>query len=127
MEATVFGELARMVEGLNDGRRHNRLHPLVSVVSIAVLAVLSNCDSWAAVARFAEMERKWLELFVPLPHGIPSRQTFERVFAMLKPEQMEQCLGNWFAQMHQWSQGALKQVPAASATVRRPTSHGCDG
>jgi hypothetical protein len=50
---------------------------------------------------------------VPLPHGISSRQTFERVFAMLKPEEMEQCPGNWFVRMHQWSQGALKQVALA--------------
>jgi len=74
--------VARPFVRLSDPCRHNRLHPLVSLVTIAVLAVLCNADRWAAVVRFARQEGKWLGLFVPLPHGIPSRQTFQRVFAL---------------------------------------------
>jgi predicted transposase YbfD/YdcC len=96
---------------------------LVSVVTIAVLAVLCNCDSWAAIARFAQAELKWLELFVPLPHGAPSRQTFQRVLALLRPEKLEEHLRQWFARMHQ----ALARTPGPLAidgkVLRRSYQH----
>lgn len=126
MEATVFGYLARRLGTLNDERHHNFLHPLASVVSIAVVAVLCNADSWRAVARFAEMERKWLSLFIPLPHGVPSRQTFERVFAMLNIDELERCLMAWFAEMNQWKEGSLKQVALDGKALRRSYRHAWD-
>jgi predicted transposase YbfD/YdcC len=123
MEATVFGELARRLENVKDTRRHNRLHPLASIITIAVVAVLSGADGWSDVASFAELEERWLRLFVPLPHGIPSRQTFERVFARLKPEALEQALSAWFSQMNRWSQGALKHVALDGKALRHSYKH----
>lgn len=126
MEASVMEEVARQLGQLTDPRRHNRLHPLVSLVTMAVLAVLCNANGWAAVVRFAQEERKWLELFVPLPHGIPSRQTFERVFALLKPQEVEKCMADWFKLMNQWSQGALKQVAIDGKALRHSYGHAWD-
>jgi predicted transposase YbfD/YdcC len=126
MDAPGIGDLARGFAGFEDRRRPNRLHPLVSVITIAVLAVLSNCDSWAAIARFAQAELKWLELFVPLPHGAPSRQTFQRVLALLKPEKLEEHLRRWFARMQQ----ALASTPGPLAIdgkmLRRSYKHAYD-
>jgi predicted transposase YbfD/YdcC len=126
MEASVMEEVVRQFAQLSDPRRHNRLHPLVSLVTIAVLAVLCNADRWAAVVRFARQEGKWLELFVPLPHGIPSRQTFERVFALLKPQEVEKCVAGWFKLMNPWSQGALKQVAIHGKALRHSYCHSWD-
>ena len=126
MEASVMAEVARQFSQLSDPRRHNRLHPLVSLVTIAVLAVLCNADGWAAVVRFAQQEGKWLALFVPLPYGIPSRQTFERVFALLKPQEVETCLAGWFKLMNQWSQGALKHLSIDGKALRHSYRHSWD-
>jgi len=126
MDASVMEELARQFSQLSDPRRHNRLHPLVSLVSIAVLAVLCNADGWASVVRFAQEEERWLSLFMPLPYGIPSRQTFERVFALLKPQEVEKCVAGWFKLMNQWSQGALKHISIDGKALRHSFRHAWD-
>ena len=112
-----------MFDGFDDSRRHNRLHPLVSVVTIAVIAVLCNCDSWAAIARFAEAEGRWLGLFLPLPHGAPSRQTFQRIFSLLKPDRLEECLMAWFARMQQAAPRKSNQVAIDGKSLRRSFRH----
>lgn len=126
MDASVFADLARMFDDLHDPRGHNRLYPLVSLVSIAVLAVLCNADGWSGVARFARNQRRWLEMFLVLPKGNPSRQTFERVFSLLKPQQMETCIMRWFAKMNHWSGGALKQLAIDGKALRRSYKHTWD-
>jgi predicted transposase YbfD/YdcC len=126
MEASVMGELARRLGQLNDYRRHNRRHPLISVLTIAVLAVLSNARGWASVARFAKQEQKWLELFLPLPSGVPSRQTFERVLAMLKPDELEKALMAWFEAMNQYRQGMLKHLALDGKALRHSYQHAWD-
>lgn len=126
MDASVMADLARMFEQLKDSRRHNRLYPLVSLVTIAVLAVLCNANGWSAVARFARVERKWLELFLVLPRTNPSRQTFERVFALLGSEQLEQCIMQWFALINSWSGGGLKQVAVDGKALRHSYNHTWD-
>jgi predicted transposase YbfD/YdcC len=126
MDAPGIEDLARRLEGFADRRGPNRLHPLVSVLTIAVLAVLSNCDSWAAIARFAQVELPWLKLFLPLPHGAPSRQTFQRVLALLRPEALEEHLRRWFAQMHQALPGASGQVAIDGKALRRSYQHAWD-
>lgn len=126
MEASVIGELARLLGQFNEPRRHNRRHPLISVITIAVLAVMCNAKGWASVARFAKQEQKWLELFLPLPCGVPSRQTFERVFAMLKPDEVEKCLMAWFQAMNQYSDGMLKHIALDGKALRHSYEHAWD-
>jgi hypothetical protein len=50
---------------------------------IALCAILSSADSWAAIQIWGEEKLDWLRSHVPLPHGIPSHDTFGRVFAAL--------------------------------------------
>lgn len=126
MDVSVIEELARKVGQMNDPRRHNRLHLLVSVVTMAVLAVMSGANGWAAVARFAQEEQRWLELFLPLPYGIPSRQTFERVFALLKPQEMEKCLMAWFQLMSERSGGIVKHLSIDGKAMRHSYQHAWD-
>jgi len=126
MEASVLAELARRFDSLKDPRRPNRVFPLVSLVTIAVLAVLCNANSWAAVARFAQLEYEWLKGFLVLPKRHPSRQTFERVFALLKTQCLEECIVKWFALMSQWSGGALKGVSVDGKGLRHSGGHAWD-
>jgi len=60
-------------------------HPLVSLVSIAILATLAGADSFVAIERYGIAKQSWLETFLELPYGIPSHDTFGRVMAMLSP------------------------------------------
>jgi predicted transposase YbfD/YdcC len=76
-------------------RRHRRLHRLLDIVVIAICAVLSGADNWQAIATFGERRHAWLKRFLALPHGIPSHDTFERVFDRLDPRAFQACFRAW--------------------------------
>lgn len=64
-------------------------YPIVEIILIAFLAILSNASSWPEVEDFGHKKEKWLRKFLKLEKGIPSHDTFRRVFALIDPVQME--------------------------------------
>jgi len=70
-------------------------HPLISIFFIAVAATIADCDDWDEVELWANEKKEWLEKFVPLPEGIPSVSTFQRVFQMINSKQFEKCFVTW--------------------------------
>ncbi len=75
----------------------NRRHLLNEVVVIAIAAVLGGADDWVDVEEFAEAKDDWFRQFLTLPHGIPSHDTFGRVFGVLDPHAFEACFRSWVA------------------------------
>lgn len=77
------------LEDVADPRlNRNRRHHLVDILVIALCGFLAGCETWVDVELFGIAKRRWLEKFLELPHGIPSHDTFGRVFALLNPEQL---------------------------------------
>src|SRR5882762_9653165 len=74
-------------------RRHK--HLLMDIIVIAICAVICGCDDWQQVATFGRERRDWLQRFLELPNGIPSHDTFERVFDRLHPEAFQACFREW--------------------------------
>jgi DDE_Tnp_1-associated len=66
--------------------RRTRRHALVDILVITLCAAICGADDWVAIARFGRAKRKWFREFLTLRHGIPSHDTFGRVFAALDPE-----------------------------------------
>jgi predicted transposase YbfD/YdcC len=73
---------------VNRGKRHK----LVDILVIALCSFLAGGEGWVDVELFGIAKRKWLEKFLDLPNGIPSHDTFGRVFALLDPQQLAQVL-----------------------------------
>src|SRR5260221_14456544 len=84
-----FGELA-------DPRidRHKE-HKLIDILVIAICAILCGANDWVAVETFGKAKREWFTCFLDLAHGIPSHDTFGRVFAVLSPEALQACFLSW--------------------------------
>lgn len=74
-----------------------RAHALLDLVTIAFCAVLCGANDWVAVATFGEEKAEWLRTLLELPHGIPSHDTFGRVFARLDPVAFERGFAAWSA------------------------------
>jgi predicted transposase YbfD/YdcC len=81
---------------LKDPRRaHRRLHLLQDIIVIALCAVIAGAQDWQEVETFGRKRRDWLKRFLELPNGIPSHDTFERVFDRLRPQAFQACFRDW--------------------------------
>lgn len=81
-------------------REHRRRHHLLDILTIAICAVICNADTWEDVELWGQANEKWLKTFLELPGGIPSHDTFNRVFRLLDPQSLQDCLVNWMAALH---------------------------
>jgi len=82
--------------GLEDPRSQiNQRHPLVSVVVIALMAVLSEANGPTAIAAWANDKKDFLLSLLPLPNGIPQKDVYRRVLAALNPAAFQACFANW--------------------------------
>jgi predicted transposase YbfD/YdcC len=70
-------------------------HRLRDIVVMAIAAVIAGAETWEDVADYAQAKRDWLTTFLELPNGIPSHDTFNRVFRLLKPEPFQECFLDW--------------------------------
>lgn len=109
----TLDEVVRHFEGLEDPRCSiNRKHPLVSVVVIAVMAVLAGASGPTAIARWAALKEEFLVTALDLPEGVPGKDVFRRVLLALRPEAFRACFVNWLE--------SLRAEAAAATGVEQP-------
>ena len=81
---------------LNDPRiERSKEHLLKDIITIAILAVISGADGWVGIEAYGNAKYEWLKSFLELPNGIPSHDTFSRVFARIEPQQFQECFLSW--------------------------------
>ncbi len=79
----------------NDPRQHNIRHKLFDILMIALCATICGADSWVQIAEYGRSKFDWFEQFLELPNGIPSHDTFGRLFAMLNPKEFQNFFTLW--------------------------------
>ena len=124
MDASAAAPVLRLAGHVTDPRRHNRLHPLPQMIVMALVAILCGSDGWDDVADFCEAREEWFKRFLSLPRGVPSHDTFGRVFARLDPLQLEGMLRRWMDALKVSSGGKLIAVDGKS--LRRSFQHAWD-
>jgi predicted transposase YbfD/YdcC len=93
MPLTVADHPFAFLESITDPRvERSKQHKLVDILVIALCGFLAGCEGWVDVELFGISKRKWLEGFLELPNGVPSHDTFGRVFALLDPQQLTRML-----------------------------------
>ena len=74
-------------------------HQFSDMLVIAVCATLCGAENWTEIEDFGLAREEWFSTFLELPHGIPSHDTFNRVFSLLNPRCFEECFLNWIQEI----------------------------
>lgn len=83
---------------------------LIDIIVITICATICGANNWEAVAAYGIAKYEWLKTFLALPNGIPSHDTFIRLFARLKSEELQSCFISWMQAVHQVTNGELLNV-----------------
>lgn len=94
-----------------------RLHSLSDVIVLTLCGVLCGVDNWVELERFCRAKLKWFRTFLELPNGIPSHDTFGRVFSLLDPDAFRACFVRWVESMATLEVGDVIAVDGKS--IRR--------
>jgi predicted transposase YbfD/YdcC len=108
MADTVNASIVEHFQTLEDPRiERTKKHLLLDILVIAVCTLLTGGEGFQDMELFGKSKRVWLQTFLALPHGIPSHDTFGRVFARLNPQRFQECFLSWTQAVAQLTQGTL--------------------
>lgn len=95
---------------VNDPRGQNVRHPLLSIITIAICGTLCGADNWVDIEMYGQAKHEWLSKFLDLPHGIPSHDTFGRVFRQLDPDEFQRGFHTWTMAICELTQGEVVAI-----------------
>ena len=87
-------------------KRHN----LIDIMTIAICAVICGADGWVGIETYGCAKYEWLKTFLELPNGIPSHDTFARVFAQINPQQFQSCFVDWMKSIQKITSGEVVAI-----------------
>jgi predicted transposase YbfD/YdcC len=97
--------------GIEDPRMdRTKRHNLIDIMTIAICAVICGADGWVGIETYGCAKYEWLKTFLELPNGIPSHDTFARVFAQINPQQFESCFINWMKSVQKITNGEVVAI-----------------
>jgi len=99
--------IAEHFKDVKDPRKRKEDHLLMEMFTIAICAVICGADSWVEIEQFGQAKEKWFRTFLRLPHGIPSHDTFGRVFALIDPQQFQAGFMNWIEAISELTAGQV--------------------
>ena len=99
-------------------KEHNKAHKLIDIIMIAITAVIAGCESWVEIEEFGHDRLDWLKTFLELPNGIPSHDTFGRVFSLIDPKLFQAAFAEWIQSATKVTKG---QVIAIDGKTNRRT------
>lgn len=82
-------------------------HQLLDIISIGICAVICGADSYVEMEEFGRAKREWFETFLELENGVPSHDTFRRVFGKLKPTEFQRCFLGWIESVQELTKGEV--------------------
>ena len=121
MEENKPANIIEYFSNLKDMRiERQKLHNLLDIIVITICAVIGSADNWEEIEMYGRAKEDWFRKFLKLPNGIPSHDTFNRVFSLLDMKEFQACFINWIQSISGLMKGEI--VAIDGKTLRR--SHG---
>ena len=125
MENKILPSIDQHFGDLTDPRiDRTKLHKLQDILVIAICAIIAGADNWEDVEEFGKARIEWFQTFLEIANGIPSHDTFNRVFAQLDPEQFQACFIRWMAAVSEVMSGQV--IAIDGKVLRRSHDKGID-
>ena len=107
MTKEPLSSLDAHISGLTDPRGPNIDHLFFDIIAIAILGTICGADGWVEIEQFGHQKLNWLSQYLLLPNGIPSHDTFGRVFSQINPEEFQACFRKWVKALKKVTQGQV--------------------
>jgi predicted transposase YbfD/YdcC len=125
MEEKAIGRITEHFGKVRDPRIGNATrHKLMDILVIAICGVVCGADGWSDVALFGKSKFKWFKTFLELPHGIPSHDTFGRVFGLIKPEEFQHSFLDWVRTIQKLTEGEVIAIDGKQLHGSKDESNG---
>jgi len=108
LKAEVFFESLSKVD--DPRREHQRFHSLFDILVVSICAVICGAEHWTEMGEFGKAKQEWLATFLELENGIPSHDTFRRVFILLDNIELKRLFVDWISSAVSLSKGALVNI-----------------
>lgn len=109
---------------LRDPRGPNIEHQIFDIIAIAILGTICGADGWVEIEQFGYQKLNWLSKYLLLPNGIPSHDTFGRVFSQIDPEEFQACFVKWVKALRRVTQGQVIGIDGKQMRGSQDLRHG---
>lgn len=107
MAAEPIRSLEEHFSNVTDPRGPNVTHQLFDIIAIAILGTICGADGWVEIEQFGHQKLNWLSQYLFLPKGIPSHDTFGRIFSLIDPEEFQASFMKWVKALRKVTQGQV--------------------
>lgn len=121
---TLFDHLSIIEDPRRD---RTKRHLLIDILVVAVCATICGAEGWTEIEEFGRAKQAWLKQFLELPNGIPSHDTFRRVFMLLKPQAFQESFLNWVKAVFEVAGGSLVNIDGKQLRGSRSKTAARDG
>ena len=123
-----IGSISKHFAKVRDPRvERTKRHRLIDILVIAICGVICGADSWVDIELFGKSKLEWLKTFLKLPNGIPSHDTFGRVFAAINPEEFENSFMEWVQAINELTHGQVIAIDGKQLRGSKDGPLGKDG
>ena len=111
MNESPLGKIEEHFGKVEDPRiERGKEHKLIDIISIAICAVICGAEGWVDIENFGKSKIAWLKTFLALPNGIPSHDTFGRVFSQIDPDEFQESFYSWAGSIHELTDGEVVAI-----------------
>lgn len=105
----------------------NQDHPLLSILLVAICGAISGADNWVDIEAYGKAKQEWLKTLIALPHGIPSHDTFGRVFRFIDPQAFQERFLGWVGQLGEVTHGQVVAMDGKHMRGSKDAPRGKEG